>query len=150
MWRANFVPRVSIIVGEEHARGMQSHCFCSMGHFRVHVCLLFKSSLSAKNQFSFLCKGELINITKTSHLNSLWRGGRHELVLWRSRRPCLSSLLWLEGRLTALRISRILANILRRFHTGNSVERRKLVSRSSPTAWKKNTTLLPAPNSFHI
>ena len=32
-----------------------------------------------KISFSFICKVELISITKTSHLDSLWRGGRHEL-----------------------------------------------------------------------
>ena len=48
-----------------------------IGHFGVHVCLLFKARLSAKfayeNYFSFIrvCKEELITITKTLHLDSL-------------------------------------------------------------------------------
>ena len=41
-----------------------------MGHFRVHLCLLFKVNLSAfvisSIKFSFICKEELITITKTS------------------------------------------------------------------------------------
>ena len=48
----------------------------TISRFRVHVCLLFKASLSVK--FSFICKIEVITITKTLHLDSLWRGGRYE------------------------------------------------------------------------
>ena len=36
-------------------------------------------SFSYENLFSFICKVKLITITKTLHLDSLWRGGRHEL-----------------------------------------------------------------------
>ena len=36
-------------------------------------------SFCYENEVSFICKVELITITKTSHLDSLWRGGRHEL-----------------------------------------------------------------------
>ena len=47
------------------------------------ICLLFKVSLSVKfcdgNWFYFTYEWKLISIRKTSHLVSLWRGGRHEL-----------------------------------------------------------------------
>ena len=41
----------------------------TISHFRVHICLLFKASLSVK--FSFICKVEVITITKTLHVDSL-------------------------------------------------------------------------------
>ena len=36
-------------------------------------------SVSDENYFSFIFKVELITNTKTSHLDSLWRGGRQEI-----------------------------------------------------------------------
>ena len=58
-----------------------------IGHFRVLLCLCFKTSLSAKpflwkwvlHPVSFSCKSKVIFIRMVSHLDSLWNRGTREL-----------------------------------------------------------------------